>query len=101
MKIYEKEMYLPLKEKLYDAVNEMIKDDRDGKVVPRYKIRNTLRIFEEVDINNPELNKQGENIWWSGQTTNNYLNEWFNPKFIKMVIILILIIFINFIKYNF
>lgn len=82
MKIYFNKLFLPLKEKLFLAVNNLIQDDRDCNVVQRYKIKNLLRIFEEVDMKNPELNKEGENLFWTGETTNGVLNQWFSEKFL-------------------
>lgn len=85
MKQYLNELFAPLKEKLFEAVNNMIKDDRDSNVVARYKIKNLLRIFEEVDMKNPDLNKEQDNLYWTGEPTLGILNEWFNQRFIIFV----------------
>jgi len=82
MKIYFNQLFIPLKEKLFQAINLLIQEDRDCNVVQRYKIKNMLRIFEEVDMKNPELNKEGENLFWTGESTNGILNEWFNQRFL-------------------
>ena len=82
MKIYFNKLFCPLKANLFTAVNFLIQDDRDCNVVQRYKIRNILGIFEEVDMKNPELIKEGENLFWIGEPTNGILNEWFNQKFL-------------------
>jgi cullin-4 len=81
MKIYFNKLFKPLKDQLSDALNKMIEDDRDCNVVARYKIKNLLRIFEEVDMKNPDLNKVEDNLFWTGEPTNFVLNEWFEKKF--------------------
>lgn len=83
MKVYMNKLFLPLKDKLFTAVNNLIQDDRDCNVVERYKIKNLLRIFEEVDMKNPDLNKEGDNLFWTGEQTYGILNEWFNSRFLS------------------
>jgi hypothetical protein len=56
----------------------MIKDDRDCKIVDRSKIKKTLKIFDDLDIKNPELNIANDLYFWNGDTTNIVLKEWFN-----------------------
>jgi hypothetical protein len=82
MKTYFNKLFKPMKEQLFAAVNKMIEDDRDCNVVGRYKIKNLLRIFEEVDMKNPDLNKEGDNLFWSGEPQLLVLNEWFDKKFL-------------------
>jgi hypothetical protein len=38
-------------------------------------------------MKNPELNKRGDELFWTGEFTNTSLNEWFNNEFIKDVYI--------------
>ena len=40
-------------------------------------------------MQNPELNKIGDELFWTGEFTNTSLTEWFNAEFIKDVIILL------------
>jgi hypothetical protein len=37
-----------------------------------------LKILEDVDIKNPELNRVNEEYFWSGESTYSVLREWFN-----------------------
>jgi hypothetical protein len=90
MKVYFKELFSPLQKKLYEAVNNMIKYDRDCVAIARYKIKHILRIFEEVDMKIPDLVKEGDNLYWVGQPVLGVLSDWFNNYFIK---------FVNFINY--
>jgi hypothetical protein len=85
MKVYYKELFLPLQKKLYEAVNNMIKEDRDCSVVARYKIKHILRIFEEVDMKNPDLVKEGDSLYWVGQPVLVILSDWFTNYFLKFV----------------
>jgi hypothetical protein len=86
MLVYFKEMFTPLKNKLFEAVNNMIKDDRDCSVAARYKIKHLLQIFEEIDMKSPELIKEGDNLYWVGNPTLVVLTEWFTDKFVNFVI---------------
>lgn len=56
----------------------MIRDDRECQIVDRTKIIRMLKIVEDIDIKNPELNRANEQYFWSGDGTNNMLKEWFN-----------------------
>lgn len=55
----------------------MIKEDRDCQIVDRTKIKRMMKIIEDVDIKNPELNRSNEQYFWSGDSTNNMIREWF------------------------
>jgi hypothetical protein len=44
-----------------------------------------LKIIEEVDLKNPVLNKVEESLFWTGEQTNAYLNEWFNKYLLPSV----------------
>jgi hypothetical protein len=85
MRVYHKELFVPLQKKLYKAVNNMIKEDRDCSMVARYKIKHILRIFEEVDMKNPDLIKEGDNLYWVGGPVLGILSDWFNNHFLKFV----------------
>jgi hypothetical protein len=85
MKVYYKELFSPLQKKLFEAVNNMIKDDRDCGMVARYKIKHILRIFEEVDMKQLDLVKEGDNLYWVGTPTLTILSDWFNNNFLKFV----------------
>jgi hypothetical protein len=98
MQCYHRELFTPLKEKLFNCVNDMILEDRNCDVVQRYKIKHLLRIFEEVDMKNPDLNKEGENLFWTGEPTHVVLNEWFNQHFVAVVSFLNLLISIFLLK---
>lgn len=83
MKIYQEKMFIPVKEKLYRAVNKLIKEDRDCNVIYRYKIKNVLKIIEEVDLKNPEIAKDNDRFFWSGESINEFIKEWYTKFFSK------------------
>lgn len=83
MKIYQEKMFIPVKEKLYSAVNKLIKEDRDCNVIYRYKIKNVLRIIEDVDLKNPEIAKDNDRLFWTGDSVNEFIKEWYNKFFTK------------------
>lgn len=83
MKIFHDEMFLPLKDKLFESVNKFIELDRDCAVVQRYKVKNLLRIFEEVDMKKADLIKTMDDLYWKGEETLTILKEWFDKFLIK------------------
>jgi hypothetical protein len=82
MKTLDEYLFRPLKDKLFDSVIKMIEDDRDCAVVHRFKIKNLLRAFEEIDMKNADLIKTNEEFLWKGRPTYYILREWFE-KFIS------------------
>ena len=44
LKLYFNKMFIPFKKLLFEAVDKMIEDDRNFKVVDRTKIKNLLRV---------------------------------------------------------
>ena len=55
----------------------MIKEDRDCQIIDRTKIKRMLKILEDVDIKNPELNRTNEEYFWSGDSSILVMKEWF------------------------
>jgi hypothetical protein len=56
----------------------MIKDDREGQIVDRSKIKKMLKIIEDIDIKSPELNRANDEYFWTGESTNLMIREWFS-----------------------
>lgn len=84
MRLYYESFFLPLKIPLFQAVNGLIESQRNCMPIDTYKIKSLLTIFEEIDMKNPELCKQGDNIYWVGESTLGVLNEWFKQNFITV-----------------
>lgn len=86
LKIYREKFFIPLKNKLYDAVNKLIKEDRECNVIYRHKIKNVLKIIEEIDLKEPEIVKEGDKLLWTGSHEDAFIREWFNGSFKKETI---------------
>ena len=78
LKNYREIMFIPLKDKLYSIVNNLIKNDRNCNISFRYKIKALLKIIEEVDYNEPNIIKEKDNLKWEGTNKNHFIDEWFN-----------------------
>ena len=86
LRIYREVMINSLKEKLYNIVNNLIKNDRNCNISFRYKIKTLLKIFEEIDYNEPNIVKEKDNWKWEGQNKLVYIAQWFNNYFKKSTI---------------
>ena len=93
--VYQTDLFNPLKEKLYVIATNMIRDDRLCKVVQRYKIKNLLKIFEEIDLKKAELIKEGDELVWKGEPTLIVINEYMTKQFQPEVFLKYNKIFIN------
>ena len=52
---YEAEFFLPFKEKLYEKLNKLIRDDRNGYIESRNKIKKILEIINYLDISKAKI----------------------------------------------
>lgn len=74
------------KEHLFETLNVMVEADRNNEVIDRSKIKHLFRIFEEIDMKNPDLKKRPDGtLYWTGEKTKGALNEWFDNQFKKDV----------------
>ena len=64
--LYSKTMFEPLQQKLFSVTISMIRDDRLNKVVTRSKIKDLIKIYEEIDLDSAELVKRGDELVWGG-----------------------------------
>jgi hypothetical protein len=71
------QFFLEMKDSLFNAVISMIKNDRENQIVDRTKIKGILQIFEEVDMQNAELNKVENNFFWKGDSEMKVIKEFF------------------------
>lgn len=92
LKCYHDKMFIPLKEKLFKVSINMIRDDRLNKVVEKFKIKNLIKIFEEMDLNNAELMKKNDDLIWVGKQelkiADEYITKYLLPEvnLIKIII---------------
>jgi hypothetical protein len=64
--LYLKTMFEPLEQKLFKITISMIRDDRLNKVVTRSKIKDLIKIFEEIDLDSAKLERESDELVWSG-----------------------------------
>ena len=67
MKRYNELIFKNAKQKLFKAVNELIKKDRDCNMEDKYKIKTLMKIIEQVDYRKPEISKNGDHYEWEEQ----------------------------------
>ena len=94
MKIYKNHFFNNIQNDIYQGLNKLIKDDRDGKIEQRSKIKFILKMVDTLDFGNPQIIKENNKISWISEknnTINNnkkeYKNNWFENYFVKDTII--------------
>lgn len=84
LKCYHDTMFVPLKEKLFKVSINMIRDDRLNKVVEKFKIKNLIKIFEEMDLKDAELMKKNDELIWAGKPelkiADDYITRYLLPE---------------------
>lgn len=92
MRIFKEKLFNIVKGKLFQQVNVMIKDDRNGKTESREKIKKIMKIIDDCDMPNPNIVKENINYVWAEKepeqnqehpTRNEhvYANEWYDKFF--------------------
>ena len=64
--LYSRTMFEPLQQKLFAITISMIREDRNNQVVARSKIKDLIKIFEEIDLDSADLKKKGDELVWTG-----------------------------------
>ncbi len=67
LRCYHDTMFVHLKEKLFKISIIMLREDRQNKVVEKFKIKNLIKVFEEMDLTNAELVKKNDELIWVGK----------------------------------
>jgi hypothetical protein len=66
----------------------MIRDDRLNKVVEKFKIKNLIKIFEEMDLKDADLIKKGNELIWVGKPdlkiADDYISRYLLPEVNKI-----------------
>ena len=87
---YKKSIFNKIENKIYNEVNKMIKEDRDGNIEHRPKIKMILKIIDDLDLVNIDIIKKNNQIIWikgdSEKTKDEkiketYKDKWFNGYF--------------------
>jgi len=84
LKTYHDTMFVSLKEKLFKVSINMLRDDRQNKVVEKFKIKSLIKVFEEMDLVNAELIKKGDEFIWVGKPelkiADDYVSKFLLPE---------------------
>ncbi len=84
LQVYYITMFEPLQEKLFKVSITMIRNDRQNKVIERSKIKDLIKIFEEIDLKKAELIKRGDELVWVGdqqlKIANEYVTKYLIPE---------------------
>ena len=89
MKIYKEKLFVPLENQIYKEVNKLIKDDRNGNIDSRPKIKTVLNIIDNLDLISPKIVKENSKITWmaeagtEGKNLKEFGDKWYNETFSK------------------
>ena len=64
LELYKNNIFMPLQSQLTIEVNKLLKEDRAGKREHRIKIKKILTIMKTMDLYNPTVFRQNNNIVW-------------------------------------
>ena len=87
MKLYKAKFFVPLENKIYKEVNKLIKDDRNGNIESRPKIKAVLNIIDNLDLFSPDIDKYNYKILWIAEKGTECKNlrefgdRWYNGTF--------------------
>ena len=89
MKLYSTIFFEDFKLNIFNEVNKLIKEDRSGNIEVRPTIKRVLKIFKDLDLQNPKIMKENNRMAWigdnnTGEKSNPEVQElWFNDYFSK------------------
>ena len=89
MKLYSTIFFEDFQINIFNEVNKLIKEDRNGNTEVRPTIKRVLKIFKDLDLENPKIMKENNRIAWigdnnTGEKSNPEVQElWFNSYFSK------------------
>ena len=95
---YKKSFFNKIENKIYNEVNKLIKEDRDGNIEHRPKIKMILKIIDDLDLGNINIIKENNQIIWINEDSEltkdktqdktknkikkeSYKDKWFNGYF--------------------
>ena len=87
MKIYKEKFFVPLEKEIYKELNKLIKDDRNGNIESRPKIKAVLNIIDNLDLFSPIIDKVNKIILWmaekgtEGRNLREFGDRWYNGTF--------------------
>ena len=87
--IYKNNFFNFIKDDIYKILNKIIKNDRDGKIEERHKIKIILNLVYVLDFKYPLIVKENNRILWISQKNEKMINNlayedyWYNKYFTK------------------
>ena len=86
MDIYKTFFFEEFKNDVYIEVNKLIKEERNGYLESRSKIKSIMSILKDVDLKEPLIKKENNKISWEeknsiNESENFYQNLWFDNYF--------------------
>ena len=81
--IYKEILFNPFVEDLIMEINKLIKDDRNGKIENRQKLKRILGLMKTMDLSNPKIVKENNSYKWInsggvGQDKTLIQDKWFS-----------------------
>ena len=88
MNLYKEHFFDKIQSNIYIALNKLIKEDRNGNMEPRPKIKAILKVLYDMDLQTPIMIREKESLIWSQDTTVDnesneqlYQDKWFFDYF--------------------
>jgi hypothetical protein len=98
LRTYHDAMFVPLKEKLFKVSINMLREDRQNKVIEKFKIKSLIKVFEEMDLINAELVKKADELIWVGKPELKIADDFVVKYLLPDVFILFYFFFFKFSK---
>ena len=87
LSLYNEYFFKKFKKEVFVEVNKLIKLDRSGNKDYRMTIRKIMKIFRDLDLEEPKIMKENNKIFWIGDNNTGekenpeVQNEWFDNYF--------------------
>ena len=65
--LYKFHFFEPIQKEIFIEVNKLIKEDRSGNEESRPKIKIILKVINDLDLFNPRMIKENNNLLWTGE----------------------------------
>ena len=92
LEFYRDCLFVHLQDDIYKEVNKLIKEDRYCNKESRPKIKIILKIINDLDLSNPKIIKERNNITWTEEKEendkkeHNFAEKWYKDTFEKETI---------------
>ena len=64
MNLYKEHFFGKIQSKIYIELNKLIREDRNGNMEPRPKIKTIIKVLYDIGLQNPIMIREKENINW-------------------------------------